>query len=112
MSCLIALLLSQVSADPLSGGAGWVGAGLLGAVLAWLCLLHLPGKDKQIERLIEAKDKAVDGAVRAFFEEGSRRREIYEAALDRVCKEFRDEITAEREACEARFAALLQRVKG
>lgn len=44
---------SAVVADPISGGAGWVGAGLLGLVLGWLLLVHLPAKDKQLEN----KDK-------------------------------------------------------
>lgn len=36
-------LLAQVTdADSLSGGAGWVGAGLLGVVMAWLLFKHLP----------------------------------------------------------------------
>lgn len=41
------LLIAQSVADPISGGAGWVGAGLLGAVLSWLLLKHLPEKDRQ-----------------------------------------------------------------
>jgi hypothetical protein len=48
------LLLAQT--DPISGGAGWVGAGLLGAVLAWLLLKHLPDKDAQYERMMATKD--------------------------------------------------------
>src|SRR5689334_4997153 len=35
--------------DSLSGGAGWFGAGLLGLVLGWLLLVHLPSKDKQLK---------------------------------------------------------------
>lgn len=54
----ILLLLAQ--SDPLSGGAGWVGTGLLGAVLSWLLFVHLPAKDKQIKELIENKDKALE----------------------------------------------------
>lgn len=46
------LLLAQVAPDPISGGAGWVGAGLLGLVLSWLLLMHLPKKDAQISELI------------------------------------------------------------
>lgn len=55
-------LLAQgaAAADPISGGAGWVGAGLLGLVLAWLLLKHLPEKDKQIYSLIEVKDKQLE----------------------------------------------------
>lgn len=52
------LLVSQT--DPLSGGAGWVGAGLLGLVLFWLLVIHLPSKDKQIKELIERQDKILE----------------------------------------------------
>ena len=38
--------------DGLSGGAGWVGAGMLGAVLGWLLFVYLPAKDKQIKDLL------------------------------------------------------------
>lgn len=58
-----ALLLAQAS-DPLSGGAGWIGAGLLGCVLAWLMFVHLPNKDKQMKDIIsffnENRDKMVE----------------------------------------------------
>lgn len=51
--------------DPLSGGAGWIGAGLLGAVLCWLFFLHLPSKDKQLKELTEAKDKQIESLIEA-----------------------------------------------
>jgi hypothetical protein len=35
----------------LGGASGWAGAGLLGLVLAWLLLKHLPLKDEQLERM-------------------------------------------------------------
>ena len=44
---------ADILSDPLSGGAGWLGAGLLGLVLAWLLLKHLPEKDRQIKDLID-----------------------------------------------------------
>lgn len=51
--------------DPLTNGYGWAGAGLLGLVLAWLLLKHVPDKDKQIRDLVNdyfsllgAKDKS------------------------------------------------------
>ena len=50
------LLIAQVAqTDPISGGAGWVGAGLLGLVLAWLLLKHLPEKDRQVRDLIDSQ---------------------------------------------------------
>ena len=45
-------ILAQ-AADPISGGAGWVGAGLLGLVLGWLLLKHLPDKDRQSREELE-----------------------------------------------------------
>lgn len=47
------LIFADVVTDPISGGAGWVGAGLLGAVLGWLLLKHLPEKDRQQKELID-----------------------------------------------------------
>lgn len=52
-------LYGQLGADPISGGAGWVGAGLLGLVLGWLLILHLPAKDKQLKELQDARDNQV-----------------------------------------------------
>lgn len=49
-------VLAQSVADPVAGGAGWIGAGLLGSVLAWLLFVHLPAKDKQLKEMIEGKD--------------------------------------------------------
>lgn len=53
------LLLLAQAADPVSGGAGLFGAGLLGLVLGWLLLRHLPEKDRQIERLVNSKDESL-----------------------------------------------------
>jgi hypothetical protein len=36
-----------------------LGAGLLGMVLAWLLLKHLPAKDAQIQQFVADKDKQV-----------------------------------------------------
>jgi hypothetical protein len=46
------ILLAQEAAQ-LGGQAGWLGAGLLGLVLSWLLLVHLPGKDKLILDLMK-----------------------------------------------------------
>ena len=52
------VILAQT--DALSGGSGWAGASLLGAVLAWLLFKHLPAKDQQIFDMIESRQKALD----------------------------------------------------
>lgn len=49
-------IFAQAAVDPISGGAGWVGTGLLGTVLCWLLLKHLPDKDKQIKELLNTHD--------------------------------------------------------
>lgn len=90
--------------DPLSGGAGWVGAGLLGAVLAWLMFVHLPAKDKQFEKLTtsnqercDAQDKAHDVRVVAkdsFYAEMLRQqRSDYKSSLDTVVEHCKTETT-------------------
>ena len=55
------ILFSQ--GDPIAGGAGWVGAGLLGGVLSWLLFVHLPSKDKQLKEFMEAKDELARSLV-------------------------------------------------
>src|SRR5262245_37191013 len=76
------LILAQ--SEPLSGGAGWVGAGLLGAVLFWLLVIHLPNKDKQIDRMNEQKDKLCEGKDRQIAEQ---RAELL-ASLAELRKDF------------------------
>lgn len=63
---VIALLAQSPSTDPLSGGAGWVGAGLLGAVLAWVMFVHLPGKDRLMMSILEkqAAEREIERASR------------------------------------------------
>jgi hypothetical protein len=60
------ILIGQVTTDPLSGGAGWVGTGLLGSVLGWLLFIHLPKKDQQVLELINSRDKLVEKLTAEF----------------------------------------------
>jgi hypothetical protein len=77
-------------------GSGWAGAGLLGMVLGWLLLVHLPAKDKMLLQLVTSKDDAikandtanntkVEGLVIAFRQELSVSRDA-----------FRNELSANR----------------
>jgi uncharacterized protein YicC (UPF0701 family) len=59
-------VLAQIATDPLSGSSGWVGTGMLGAIMAWLLYVHLPAKDKQILGLIESRDKLVEKLTADF----------------------------------------------
>ncbi len=60
--------------EALSGGSGWFGAGLLGLVLGWLLLRHLPAKDAQLEWLIagHAKERDDRDKIRAQTEKEQR----------------------------------------
>ena len=64
------LLAEDVSTTVLTGAGGWAGAGLLGMVLAWLLLKHLPAKDQQLKDLIDGhaahvRDLVADHNARA-----------------------------------------------
>lgn len=75
------VLLAQAGPDPISGGAGWVGAGLLGAVMAWLLLVHLPNKDKQLKEFIDSRDKDKQAAREAFEKEQRESRSAFALAI-------------------------------
>lgn len=68
-------------ADAISGGAGWAGAGLLGLVLGWLLLKHLPDKDRMIREIIREHDTTEREIVLAA-----------QAQVDRARKEFTDSL--------------------
>ena len=70
--------------DPISGGAGWVGAGLLGLVLAWLLLKHLPDKDRMIREILKEHDAEVKEIVAGFQGQLDRARGEYVASLKYV----------------------------
>ena len=80
------LQLFAQSPEVISGGAGWVGAGLLGAVLSWLTLVHLPAKDKQVKELIDLhalerdKDRTETSSLRQAFAEEQEQTRINNAA--------------------------------
>jgi hypothetical protein len=102
---LLGLVLPDAISDPLAGGAGWVGAGLLGLVLGWLLLVHLPAKDKQLKDLLEAKDKQ----IRDLVEAKDRMAERMEAAKDTAIAEQRkDSLAAMRAQTETFVAANAQ----
>lgn len=96
---LCVLMLSQAT-DPISGGAGWVGTGLLGSVLAWILFVSIPNKDKQIGKMIEDKDKLVELLVDKFSTE------MASARADN-----KESVTKEREICERRHVEMVAEVR-
>jgi PAS domain S-box-containing protein len=85
--------------DAISGGGGWLGAGLLGMVLGWLLMRHLPEKDRQLKELLDAHARALearDALLRA-------QADAHRVAVDRVVLSCQEEARQEREAGEKRF---------
>jgi hypothetical protein len=102
---MLRVLLAQ-SPDPISGGAGWFGAGLLGAVLAWLLLVHLPARDKQLKEILDRHDTRIrekDSEIEAITQ-------LHRDALDTAIRAYREELRTERETCERRDAALMRQL--
>lgn len=106
------VLFSQV-ADSLSGGGGWLGAGLLGAVLAWLMFKHLPAKDQQVKELIDhldevvaKKDEQIDEQRKEFTKAIAEMATASNRAIADLTTAFRAEASAERAACERHFGTL------
>lgn len=122
-------LLAQV-ADPLSGGGGWLGAGILGLVLGWLLLIHLPAKDKQIKEMtadkdgqLSAKDKLLreiidtkDGQIRGLIEAKdnsiTKMGEYHKAVVEAVVKNCDEQAKSERAGIDNRFKEFLAENKG
>jgi hypothetical protein len=88
---LIVIAQAATPPDIISGGAGWVGAGLLGSVLGWLLFINIPAKDKQIAGMIESRDALVKEMSAAHQEAIKSLAADYRAAvadMDRRCTEM------------------------
>lgn len=101
MDLLQFMLWAQSPESPLSGSAGWVGTGLLGAVLSWLCFVHLPAKDKQLaekdKQLLDIlnlhrQDQAIDRKARHDAADAFQSAVMNMAAAARTEREARDQI--------------------
>jgi hypothetical protein len=98
------------------GATGWVGTGLLGTVLAWLLLVHLPTKDNawakdSIKSIVEANRLSMIDIAAGFKTNiadilshhqtiDAERRAASKEALDSVLKH-----------CEAEFSGIVKEVK-
>lgn len=91
------IVMAQSGVDPLSGGAGWVGAGLLGAVLGWLLLKHLPDQQKHAEK--------ITSEYTASLKDTNQR---HSDAVSKVVEHCDRSANAEREASERRHQEQIQ----
>lgn len=81
------MLLAQTD---LTGASGWTSFGIAGMVLAWLLLVHLPAKDKQIKELIDKHDETEKDQRTAYLAETKEMRGASErsiAVLTDNCKQ-------------------------
>lgn len=100
------VMFAQAAADALAGGSGWAGAGLLGMVLAWLLLRHLPAKDAQIERMIEDQRAQIERSEDLARQERAEKRAEFEGVL----KAERDAFTAALKDVTASITGELRRL--
>ena len=91
----IFLLWCQV--DPLAGGAGWAGAGLLGLVLSWLLLRHLPEKDRQAKEINDKNDLKITAIISSFRDEMRENREEFKIALQAMLLHCEKEVAFYRD---------------
>lgn len=71
--------------DPISGGGGWVGAGLLGAVLSWLLLKYLPEERAAMRQWVFDKENQLSHAEQQCREN-----------MQRLVTELRDQAAKDR----------------
>lgn len=91
---MLSFVLAQ-TVDPISGGAGWIGAGLLGLVLGWLLLVHLPAKDKRDKD----KDEHHAAQIREIVAAGN-------ASMERMAKAITDQHAATMKSQSDAFIAV------
>lgn len=111
--------------DPLGGTAGWVGTGLLGAVLSWLLLVRLPANDKQIKDLMDSRDqltkemaekhaaqmkelalsfgKQIESTMTAYEQNLREKRQDFKENLDRVIAASREETVMLNQTLQSRM---------
>ena len=89
------LLLGEV--DQLTGGAGWAGAGLLGLVLCWLLLRHLPEKDRQFREMNDKHDLKITDIMSSFRDEMRDNREEFKVALQAMLLHCEKEVAFYRD---------------
>lgn len=92
---VLSLLNAQAtSVDVISGNSGWIGTGLLGAVLSWLLFVHLPNKDKQLTMLMDGKDRIAEVILKQQLVNFERMETGYHNDLKIVAEHCKHELTA------------------
>lgn len=109
--CLLAQAAAP-SVESLAGGSGWVGAGLLGAVLSWLLLWHLPDKDKQLKAVMDAKDAQIEALLTRYLQTEKEQRLAFQASLETVVNSHTTQLKGLNDMIGADFKALRTAIEG
>jgi hypothetical protein len=91
---------------------GYTAAGLLGLVLSWLLLKHLPAKDAQIEKLNAEHHLEVKELIIAFQTEVREQRSEHRAQIAAIVAEHQQFTTALRNDLRAIGTAITPLVAG
>lgn len=94
------IIIAVSTTDPLSGGAGWFGAGLLGMVLGWLLIFYLPSKDKQQKDSVDSTNSRFDKLIVDHLRIESEQRADFKQALADQRVEFKQALTEVVSHCE------------
>lgn len=97
--------------DPLSGGGGWLGAGLLGLVLAWLLLKHLPDKDKFLTDTIDKKERVIEAQKAEFTAALHKQTSDHKAALSEIVEHCREENEHVRSTSDRQMSELTNTIR-
>lgn len=114
-------MLAEV--DVISGGAGWAGAGLLGLLLGWLLLKHLPAKDAQLENLMGKHALQIDSlsqqswqSITAQSERHAKERsdqfQRFEATMDKLMERNSQDMRGLIAEMKTEFGELSEKIDG
>jgi hypothetical protein len=92
----------------ISGGvAGWTGAGIVGAVLSWLLLKHLPSQQASYEKQLESKDKNIAEMMAKI----DRVIEKHDATETKAREDFRDCLQEVTDHCQKELSEICAAIK-
>lgn len=100
-------IVGQTQTDALAGSAGWVGTGLLGAVLSWMFFVHLPAKDKQLKEKDQIHESTVLRATESHKGVVKDLQTEFRAALKEVADAHKSALGLVIEHCRSENAGIL-----
>ena len=90
---MFSIFAQTVQTDPLTGGAGWAGAGILSLILSWLLFVRLPAQDKMVKDMVDGHNERVDKITVANLLSLEKREAMFQLALDKVISHYEREMT-------------------